>query len=34
MGCEGRKTVEKLTWDSVAQETMQVYENLVADRKV
>jgi UDP-glucose:(heptosyl)LPS alpha-1,3-glucosyltransferase len=34
MGCEGRKTVENLTWDSVAQETMQVYENLVADRKV
>ena len=30
LGCEGRRTVERLSWDAVARETMQVYEDLVA----
>jgi UDP-glucose:(heptosyl)LPS alpha-1,3-glucosyltransferase len=29
LGCAARKTVESLTWDWVAQETMQVYEDLL-----
>jgi UDP-glucose:(heptosyl)LPS alpha-1,3-glucosyltransferase len=32
LGCEGRRTVERLSWDAVARETMQVYEDLVAQQ--
>jgi glycosyltransferase involved in cell wall biosynthesis len=33
MGQAGRKTVEKLTWDLVAEQTLGVYENLVRRRR-
>ncbi len=29
LGCGGRQTVEKLTWDKMAEQTMQVYEKLL-----
>jgi len=29
MGCAGRQTVKKLTWDTVAEQTMRVYEELL-----
>jgi UDP-glucose:(heptosyl)LPS alpha-1,3-glucosyltransferase len=29
LGCAGRETVKKLTWDAVAEQTMRVYEELL-----
>ena len=31
LGCASRKTVEKLTWDAVAEETMRVYQDLLKE---
>jgi len=33
LGRGGRETVEKLTWDTVAEQTMQVYEELLQTRR-
>jgi UDP-glucose:(heptosyl)LPS alpha-1,3-glucosyltransferase len=33
LGCAGRKTVEKLTWDGVASQTMRVYQELIQKRR-
>jgi glycosyltransferase involved in cell wall biosynthesis len=32
LGCAGRKTVEPMSWDSVADQTMRVYDALLANR--
>jgi UDP-glucose:(heptosyl)LPS alpha-1,3-glucosyltransferase len=32
LGCEARKTVEPMSWDAVAEQTMKVYEELLAKR--
>jgi UDP-glucose:(heptosyl)LPS alpha-1,3-glucosyltransferase len=33
LGCAARKSVEAMSWDSVAQQTMRVYEELLERRK-
>ena len=33
LGRAGRETVEKLTWDRVAEQTMQVYQELLQKRR-